>query len=334
MKSFIRCPAIATVFAGAVMCMLLCACAAKNSEVPGALAAIGDEALARDFAEASAQIGMDAGEIKNLEKSADWAGGPLYTFSYKGTGFLLYADMDSTVKSIRQGPLGTDIYSKGYEPYQVSDYIADSSITAQLQAKAQEYVKDQLKYPEEAAFPWLDWSSRRERSLYTVASTVTAKNAMGVKQAIPFELTFDVGDGAYRLVYFNLDGEVIKDETSGYRLPERKWVGYKTAEGAPGAITLVYGELGEYGKKVTMSGFAYIHYYVPIGKYEVTNNGIRGWISVDKDEITKNASGFDETVTVTDHPFQEYGEKTQIEVKAGEHIELSASTNVTLIPIQ
>jgi hypothetical protein len=157
---------------------------------------------------------------------------------------------------------------------------------------------------------------------------------MGVKQDIPFELRFDVGEGTYRLVYFNLDGDVIKDETSGYRLPERKWIGYKTAGDTAGAITLVDGELGEYGKKVTMSGFEYIHYYVPIGKYEVTNNGIHGWISVDKDAITKNASGFDETVTVADHQFKEHGEKTQIEVKAGEHIELTASTNVTLVPIR
>jgi hypothetical protein len=138
--------------------------------------------------------------------------------------------------------------------------------------------------------------------------------------------------GSYELVYFDLNGSVIMDETSRYQAAERKWIGYETAESNNGTITLVDGELGEYGKKVTMSGFDYIFYFVPAGKYEVTNNGIHGWISVDKDEISKNASGFDETVSVMDYEFKVNGEKTQIEVNAGEHVELTASTNITLVP--
>jgi hypothetical protein len=102
--------------------------------------------------------------------------------------------MDSTVNCIKLGT-DTDIYKQGYEPYQISDYIVDSSVSAELQIMTEDYVKNQLNYPATADFPWLDWSYGRERDLYSVSSKVTAKNAFGVEDELAFRLIYQV-DGS------------------------------------------------------------------------------------------------------------------------------------------
>lgn len=118
---------------------------------------ITNEALRQDFLNACNQIGMDPEQIKDLERVDDWINGPRYSFTYSGMSFRLYCNTDSTVNTIKLGA-DTDIYKQGYEPYNVADYIVDSSIASELTTLSESYVSSQLNYPSSADFAWLDWS--------------------------------------------------------------------------------------------------------------------------------------------------------------------------------
>lgn len=297
---------------------------------------IEDEALRTNFLSACEQIGMDYNQIKNLEQVDDWVSGPRYSFTYQGTSFRLYANMDSTVNAIKLGA-DTDVYKQGFEPYQVQDYIADSAVTAKLQVMSQEYVKTQLNYPSTADFAWLDWTFGRDHELYTVSSVVTAQNAFGVEDELPFTLIYQVTNDSAKLVYFELGGNVISDDMAAVSVPERQEIpdagsSDTTTDGEN--MVLVYGELGAYGKSVDVDGNTTIHYCVPEGTYTVVNNGKWCMVYVAKDEYYENMSGYMENEIVDTLDFSEYGESKTLTVKSGEHIELTINASVTLTPVK
>ena len=184
---------------------------------------IPDETLRANFLDACNQIGMDPEQVKNFKQVDDWASGPRYAFTYKGMAFRLYCNSDSTVNTIKLG-IETDIYKQGFESYQVEDYIVDPDIAANLQLISEDYVTSHLNYPSTANFAWLDWSFGRDHTLYSVSSTVTAENALGIKDDLAFSLTYQMNDDIAKLVYFVLDGSVIVDNMSTVSIPERKEV--------------------------------------------------------------------------------------------------------------
>lgn len=292
---------------------------------------ISDEALRLDFISACEQIGMDAEKIDDLKQVDDWVSGTRYSFTYSGGSFRLYCNMDSTVNCIKLGD-DTDIYKQGYEPYQISDYIVDSSICAELRTITEDYVKKQLNYPATADFPWLDWSYGRERDLYSVSSKVTAKNAFGVKDELEFCLIYQVDESSATVVYFDLDGTVLVNNMASISIPERKKIegARENTESETGAIVLKYGELGEYGKTVTLDGSDYINYYVPAGTYTITNNGKWCKIYLAKDEYFKNSDGYMENEIIETIEFSDYGETKTIVIGSGEHLELTINATVTL----
>lgn len=240
--------------------------------------------------------------------------------------------MNSTVNVLKLGA-DIDIYKQGFEPYNVNDYIPDESIASELFVSSQEYVKRQLTYPNTAKFPIIDWSAAREKNLYTISSNVEAKNAFGTSEEIPYSITFLISDEHQKIVYFILNGNVIVNKVDSLDIPKRKEVldkekSNKTLEKSE--INLIDGELGEYGKTVTLDGKDYINYYVPQGNYTIKNNGKMCTIFIAKDEYYKNSDGYMQNDIVNTIRFTEYEETANITINEGEHIELTINASVTL----
>lgn len=293
-----------------------------------------DEALRLDFIRACEQIGMSKDNIKNLKQVDDWVGGKRYSFTYSGSSFRLYCNMDSTVNSIKLG-VDTDIYKQGFEPYQVSDYIVNPSIVSDLQVMTEDYVKSKLNYPATAKFPRFDWSYGRERNLYFVSSHVTAKNAFGVEDNLSFSLTYQVDGSSANLVYFELDGSILVNKMDTIPVPERKKLEAEKADSSSDKKTIVLkeGELGEYGRTVTLDGSDYINYYVPVGTYTITNKGKWCKVYLAKDAYFTNSDGYKENEVVKTIEFSNYGETQTIVIGSGEHLELTLYAMVTLTAI-
>lgn len=297
---------------------------------------ITDGALRQNFINACNQIGMDPEQIKDLEHVDDWINGPRYSFTYSGMSFRLYCNTDSTVNTIKLGA-DTDIYKQGYEPYNVADYIVDTSIASELTTLSESYVSSQLNYPSSADFAWLDWNYSRDHNLYSVSSTVTAQNAFGVEDELAFRLIYQVNDGTAKLLYFELDGNVLLNNLNSVSKPERKKIETpqaEKAENSSNSIVLTDGELGKYGKEVDLDGETYIDYHVPEGKYSVSNNGNWCKVFVAKDKYYKNSEGYMENEIVETLEFINYGETKTLFVCEGEHIELTASASITLTPTE
>lgn len=298
-------------------------------------AVISDSVLAENFEIACNDIGLDFSKISGLEKVEDWANGPRYSFSYMDLPLRLYANMDSSVNCIKLNA-DTDIYKQGYEPYQISDYIVDTDIAAQLRTITEEHVISKLNYPSSADFPWFDWSYGRERDVYVVSSSVEAKNAFNVEDELSFTLYYRVQGSNISLIGFVMDGEVYVDKLDTVQTPERQRI--ETSKEYSGdnvgtSITLIDGELGEYGKEVIVDGNSYIKYFVPAGTYTVVNNSKMCTVYVENITSYKNSSGYTEYEITDMAQFTSYGETKTITVENGQQISLTIYANVTLEPV-
>lgn len=94
-----------------------------------------------------------------------------------------------------------------------------------------------------------------------------------------------------------------------------------------GSIVLVDEVLGDYGKEETnKSGYKYIWYMVPTGTYEVENQNKEATVFVVSDANSDDVSDV--------LKFEKAGEKQNVTVKNGYHIELSISAEVLLTPVE
>lgn len=85
--------------------------------------------------------------------------------------------------------------------------------------------------------------------------------------------------------------------------------------------------LGDYGKEETnKSGYKYIWYIVPTGTYEVENRNKESTVFVVSDANSDDVSDV--------LKFEKSGEKQNVTVKDGYHIELSISAEVLLTPAE
>lgn len=282
---------------------------------------ISKDAYLQEFANACTEIGLDTALITKWEQVDDWVNGEIFHFTYKRHRFETYINFDETISSINLG--GTAIYKRGYEPYKVDDYLLDEDTAESLIPYAEDTVKLALNYPSTADFPLLDWSYGREGSLYQLKSSVKAKNGFGVVDEIPFTVIFDIGtEGKANCVYLQLDGVVVADERTP--APERKRVEIDTkSDDVPeGSIRLVDGELGEYGKQDPVYP-EYVDYYLPVGRYKVKNNTKTSIVMI----IDEDSN--DELNRLT----LDTGQSGEIEITAGQHIELTMHSDVTLAVI-
>lgn len=308
----------------------------KNDDYKAFEKVISDDKLIENISKAMIEVGIDPQKISSLKQVNDWVAGERYNFVYKNNGLTIYTNMDSTVHSMRLGAT-TLLYLQGYEAYNIEDYLVGSDMRAFLQSKAEDKVKTYLNYPSTADFPLLDWSFGRDHELYSVSSSVKAKNAFGVESETPFTLTYKIQDNLSTLVYFIIDGYVVVNDEAALKRPERKEVAIQKDDNErenenTNEITLVYGQLGEYGKEITLDGYEYINYHVPQGTYTVKNKVKWCKMYVAKDEYFRNSDGYMENEIVETIELNSPDETTTITVNQGEHIELTINVSVTLIP--
>lgn len=93
------------------------------------------------------------------------------------------------------------------------------------------------------------------------------------------------------------------------------------------SFILVDEVLGDYGKEETnKSGYKYIWYMVPAGAYEVENQNKEATVFVVSDANSDDVSDV--------LKFEKAGERQNVTVKDGYHIELSISTEILLTPVK
>ena len=276
------------------------------------------------------EVGIDPEEAADMEQIDDWANGSRYSFPTHGTTARVYCNMDGSIESVKVGT-DIDLYRKGYEPWPIENFLIDDDLKPQLMTCAEDAVTACLNYPATADFPLLDWSFGREFDRYYVNSTVEAQNAFGVPSEMPFTAVFTVDEETILLVGLQLDGERVVDKLDDYPLPERKQLETQDEIGNNGEIRLVDEQLGEYGEKVQLDSSEYIWYHVPPGTYSATCQSKSCIIYVDKNEITRNSSGYVEMETVQTVELAN-GETKEVTVGEGEHIFLTIYADVTLVP--
>lgn len=287
---------------------------------------ITNDVLRNNFLVACEQIGIDIFEIENLEKVDDWSGGERYSFTYKSVSLRVYCNIDSSINAIKLGN-ETDIYKQGFEPYQIDDYIVDSSTAVKLQQLSEEYVKSQLNYPATANFSWLGWAYGRNHDIYFVSNNVTAQNAFGVEEEIPFVIRYKIESDKIEMLYFELSGNTIVNKMSNVSIPERRQLetvhsGSSTKSNSSTNINLIDGQLGDYGENVNLNGHDVIIYNIPTGTYSISNNG--KWCKI---YVIKNDT--ENTITQT-LEFFNYGDSKTITINENEHIELTENANIIL----
>ena len=278
-----------------------------------------------EFVSACGEVGIDTSLIGGWEQIDDWTNGERYRFTYKRHPFYAYMNYDGTVNSILIGStIGTAVYLQGYVPYNVEDYLVDEDTATALIPYAEDTVKMALNYPATADFPLLDWMYGREKDLYQLQSTVTAKNGFGVEEEMPFTVIFDLStEGKAKCVYLELNGSVISSEMPEKAEREAVAIPEKSADTAAGAIRLVDGELGEYGRQDPTYP-EYVDYYIPEGRYSVSGNAKNSIVMIidnsTNDEVSRLALAAEQS--------------GEIEITSNQHIELTIYSDVTLTEIQ
>ena len=165
---------------------------------------ISNKELRTNFSNVCNKVGIVPKKIKNWEKKSDWVSGERYSFTYEGLSLTLYTNMDDSINSLNLG-IDIKLFSEGFEPYQISDYIPDKSLTNGLYEKAKQAITPYLNYPSTAKFA-LNCGVGRDHDIYIIQSSVTAQNAFGVADEIPFKIHFAMNDNNATVVYVEMDG--------------------------------------------------------------------------------------------------------------------------------
>lgn len=309
--------AIIILLAGSVLLSLL-GCSAKNDI--SSTARTNNDIYTEEFKTACSDISLDVDKINGWEQIDGWANGERFRFTYEKQSVLAYINFDGSISSIN---IGTEhIYEKGYEPYNVNDFIIDVNTAENLIPLAEDTVKSNLNYPSMAKFALLDWAFGRNGNVYALQSSVNTKNGFGVESDVPFTIMFDLStEGKAKCVYLALDGDVIADQRT--TAPERKKLEAENGgDSNNDEWRLVDGQLGKYGKQDHKYP-EYVDFYVPVGKYAVDNNIKNSIVMIIDDKSNDEISRIPLAV----------GESGEIEVKAGQHIELTMYSDVTLKPL-
>ncbi len=323
-----------SLFSVFLISLTLCSCGNASSDEKNAAQSsnlmVGEETIL-DFYTILEQVGIDKNDIGEVTKVEDWRLGPAYSFSLYDSTLEVHCNPDGTVQTLGLG-LDVDFYKLGYEPWTIDNFIVDPYIKSAAIEKTKELVKACLDFPAAADFPWLDWAVGRSFNWYEVSSHVTAKNAFGVESEIPFRTIFWVNDDSIKPIYLEVNLQIIRDERAAYPLPERKEVAVSAQPSENGTIHIVDGQLGDYGKKVQLDSQEYDWYMVPAGKYKAVSNVKTCTIYIDKNEITRNSSGYVEMQNVATHTWS-YGETIEINVGEDEHLFNVYGADYTLTPM-
>ena len=69
-----------------------------------------------------------------------------------------------------------------------------------------------MSYPSTADFHSLSWQFAREDNKYSASGSVSAQNAFGVEEELPFTVYFEEKNGKIDVVAVNLNGQRVYDK--------------------------------------------------------------------------------------------------------------------------
>ncbi len=101
-------------------------------------------------------------------------------------------------------------YLKKYSDVHVPEKDVDMNTYTTLQTMAEKEVKKYLNYPNSADFGLLDWGVGRSDDDYKIVGKVTAQNAFGVEDEMPFSVWFKKSDTGFTVVAVAIDGQRVK----------------------------------------------------------------------------------------------------------------------------
>ena len=132
---------------------------------------LSEEEKRENIFSALTDINMNTEFIKEFQKIEDETGIEKYSFIYRENNFTVIMEPDSTVSSVRVGEDGEDVYLKGYESYDVEDYIMTDNMIAGFKHSIINAVEISFDYPSiyEIAN---DWVYRHEGDFYYASGTV------------------------------------------------------------------------------------------------------------------------------------------------------------------
>lgn len=121
-------------------------------------------------------------------------------------GIIFYAGfLNEDLYDVEQGG-----YLKKYSDVHIPEKSVDMNTYTTLQVMAETEVKKYLNYPSSASFGLLDWGIGRSDDNYKIIGRVTAKNAFGVEDEIPFSVWFKKTDNGFIVEGVTLDGQRVR----------------------------------------------------------------------------------------------------------------------------
>lgn len=302
-----------------------------------------NDVLVAEFEFVCAQIGIDAHCVSNIEEIEGWAGGKQYTFTYAPSEdpysrytLTLVCNANSSIQSLLASD--TKLYERGYESYQLSDYSMDADVAYSLYIFSQSYMEEFLKYPDSAKFD-SNVAYDYAFGVYTISGSVSALNAFGVRNDMPYTVKFEIDDttGNAAFVYFKLDGTIYMDTVE--EIPERTTTDVQTpvdtmtlvtTDATGNSINLIYGQLGMYGTSVTYDGYTFIEYHIESGTYEIVNQSNLCTVYVCSNEYYKTSEGYMENDIIETVKLTEKDQIATIIIGQNEHLELTIGADIAL----
>lgn len=165
-----------------------------------------DEAKRESIFASLTDININTEFIKDFAKIEDESGEEKYSFTYRDNPFIVYMDEDSTVASVRVGEDGTDVYLKGYEPYDADDYIMTESRIQSFQSMMINAVEIAFDYPE--IYELSDFSYKHEGDFYYMNGTVLIGEAKKA-HSMEFVCYYEEAENTMHWYSLNVDGESI-----------------------------------------------------------------------------------------------------------------------------
>ena len=183
-----------------------------------------EEELRENIFSALTDININTELIKDFKETEDENGEKGYTFIYRENTFFVTLDEDSNIASVRVGEDGEDVYLKGYEPYDVEDYIITDSMVKGLKNMVVNMVELYLDYPEVYELAD-DWTYKHEDCFYYFNGTVIVGEE---KEEHLFDLVFYYEEAENTMHFYSvtIDGDVKKQEHvfEEPQIPERQQI--------------------------------------------------------------------------------------------------------------
>lgn len=132
---------------------------------------ISDEVVRENIFAALTEVNINTEFIKEFKRIEDGSGTEKFGFIYRENSFTVTLDPDYTVYSVKIGEDGEDIYLKGYESYDVDDYMVTESIVNGFNRMNINVVETAFDYPEIYEFAD-DWTFKHEKDFYYLTGTV------------------------------------------------------------------------------------------------------------------------------------------------------------------